>query len=106
MTSPDDPHEGCCDAAERQTIQPHKAQLLKRLKRVEGQVRGIANMVETNRYCVDILTQIQAARAALDAVSLQILQDHLKGCVQNAVKEGEGERMIEEMALVLSKWKG
>ncbi len=63
-------------------------------------------MIESDRYCVDVLTQIQAARAALDAVSLQILQDHLRGCVQQAVQHGEGDQAIEEITTLLAKWKG
>ncbi|MBB5019497.1 DNA-binding FrmR family transcriptional regulator [Chitinivorax tropicus] len=101
-----DASESCCTDSALKTVQPHKRQLLQRLKRVEGQVRGIANMVEADRYCVDVLTQVQAARAALDAVSLQIMQDHLRGCVQKAVQQGEGERVIQEMVGLLAKWRG
>ena len=58
--------------------------LLKRLRRVEGQVRGVHKMVEEDRYCIDVLTQISAARAALDKVALDLLEDHTRHCVADA----------------------
>jgi DNA-binding FrmR family transcriptional regulator len=66
----------------------HKDALLKRLHRIEGQVRGVGAMVESEKYCVDILTQIAAANAALRAVALGLLDDHLTHCVSEAVSEG------------------
>ncbi|PZS36943.1 MAG: transcriptional regulator [Pseudonocardiales bacterium] len=60
---------------------PDKARLLSRLARAEGQVRGLSQMVEQDRYCIDILTQIAAARAALDAVALQLLDGHARRCL-------------------------
>ncbi len=59
-----------------------KEQLLKRLARVEGQVRGVAGMVENERYCIDVLTQISAIQAALDKISLGLLDDHTRHCMQ------------------------
>ena len=59
----------------------HKANLLTRLKRIEGQVRGISRMVEEDKYCVDILIQIAAVKAALNKVGLVLLEDHTRGCV-------------------------
>ena len=64
-----------------------KDQLLKRLARVEGQVRGVAGMVEEDRYCIDVLTQINAARAALDRIALGLLDGHARNCLQG---EGPG----------------
>lgn len=61
-----------------------REQLAKRLARIEGQVRGVAKMVEEERYCIDVLTQIQAAQAALDRVALALLDDHIHECVANA----------------------
>lgn len=81
-----------------------KDKLLKRLSRVEGQVRGISRMVEEERYCVDILVQIAAARAALDKVGLEILRNHTKGCVSEAVRQGEGEHAVEELISVIEKF--
>ena len=81
-----------------------KAKLLKRLNRVEGQVRGIARMVEEDRYCVDVLTQVAAVRSALDAMALQLLRDHTHGCVQGAIRSGRGEAAIDELLLVVEKF--
>ncbi|WP_339059996.1 metal-sensitive transcriptional regulator [Tepidibacillus marianensis] len=75
--------------------------ILRRLKRVEGQVRGIQRMVEENRYCVDILTQVAAVRAALDQVGLSVLEKHTHGCVQRAIKSGEGDEIIDELMDVI-----
>ena len=85
-------------------VQPHKQALLKRLHRIEGQVRGVARMVDSDRYCVDVITQISALRAALDAVALQLLEDHTHGCVQGAIKSGKGERAIGELMQVVRKF--
>lgn len=65
-----------------------KEALLKRLKRAEGQVRGIHRMVENDTYCIDILTQVSAATKALETVALQLLDDHLNHCVAQATREG------------------
>jgi DNA-binding FrmR family transcriptional regulator len=65
-----------------------KAAVLKRLRRVEGQVRGLQQMVEDDRYCIDVLTQVSAATKALQAVALELLQDHLSHCVRDAVAVG------------------
>lgn len=65
-----------------------KDSYLKRLHRIEGQVRGIAKMIETDQYCIDMLTQVSAATKALEAVALGLLDDHLKHCVTQAVAEG------------------
>jgi DNA-binding FrmR family transcriptional regulator len=68
--------------------------LLKRLKRIEGQVRGLQKMFEDERYCIDILTQISATTAALDGVALGVLEDHVRHCV----REGGNEKVDELMA--------
>jgi len=86
------------------TVQPHKKKLLSRLKRVEGQVRGVANMIEEDRYCIDILTQITAMRSALDAVALGLLEDHTKHCVSNAIRNGD-ESAIDELMMVIKRMK-
>jgi DNA-binding FrmR family transcriptional regulator len=65
-----------------------KPKLLNRLARVEGQVRGIARMVDEGRYCIDILTQLQAARAALARVEAELLKSHLDHCIENAIVSG------------------
>ena len=77
-----------------------KDQLLTRLKRVEGQVRGIEGMVQEERYCIDVLTQIAAVQAALDKVALGLLDDHAKHCVIGAGEEQQDEKTQELMAAV------
>lgn len=83
--------------------QPDKAALQKRLARVEGQVRGIAAMVQEDRYCIDILTQIAAVRSALASVSLELLRNHTKGCVAHAIAEGDGNASIDELMSVVER---
>jgi DNA-binding FrmR family transcriptional regulator len=68
---------------------PDKPKLLNRLNRIEGQVRGIARMVDEDRYCIDILTQIQAVRAALGKVESEILREHLGHCIEGAIVAGD-----------------
>ena len=68
---------------------PDKAKLLNRLSRVEGHVRGIAKMVTEDRYCIDILTQISAARAALAKVEAEMLKTHLNHCIEGAIVSGD-----------------
>ena len=84
----------------------HHAALVKRLNRIEGQVRGIGRMLAEDRYCVDILTQVSAVRSALDALGLELLEHHLHGCVQQAVKSGRGEPAIDEAMHVIRKFAG
>jgi len=72
-----------------------KAKLLARLRRIEGQVRGIGGMVDDDRYCIDILTQISAVISSLQSVGLVLLEDHIEGCVVNADPEDRGERLQE-----------
>ena len=76
---------------------------LKRLRRVEGQVRGVARMVEQDAYCIDVLTQISAATKALEAVALSLLDEHLTHCVHDAVRQGGAvaeQRMTEAAAAI------
>jgi DNA-binding FrmR family transcriptional regulator len=80
------------------------AALARRLSRIEGQLRGIGKMIADDRYCIDVLTQVTAVQAALDAFALQLLERHLHGCVQAAVKSGDGERAIEEALGVIRKF--
>jgi len=77
-----------------------KDQLVKRLRRIEGQVRGVQGMVEEDRYCIDVLTQISAAQAALDKVALGLLDDHAHHCVIGGPQERQDERTDELMAAV------
>jgi DNA-binding FrmR family transcriptional regulator len=77
-----------------------KDQLLKRLARIEGQVRGLERMVEDDRYCIDVITQISAVQAALDKVALGLLDDHARVCVIGGKAEDQEERTAELMGAV------
>jgi DNA-binding FrmR family transcriptional regulator len=77
-----------------------RAKILTRLKRIEGQVRGVARMVEEDQYCVDILTQLSAAVAGLRATGLLVLEDHIRGCVINAETEKQEETLQELMGAI------
>ena len=80
--------------------------MLKRLQRIEGQVRGLARMVEEDRYCIDVVTQVSAVRAALRAVDEEILRDHAATCVEHAISSGnkaEQRRKVAELMEVLAR---
>jgi len=78
----------------------NKGDLLKRLKRVSGQVGGVERMVDEERYCIDILTQVSAIQAALDRVALALLDDHARHCVVGATKENREDKTEEMMGAV------
>lgn len=81
-----------------------KDRYLARLKRIEGQTRGIHRMIDENAYCIDILTQISAVNAALKGVALGLLDDHLEHCVANAIKDGqEAEDKIKEASAAIAR---
>jgi len=83
-----------------------KNAVLKRLKRIEGQVRGIAGMVEGDRYCIDIVTQVTAVRAALRRAEEEILRDHVAHCVEHAIASGDKDdqrRKVAEIMDVLAR---
>ncbi len=75
-----------------------KEALQGRLRRIEGQVRGIQRMVDDDRYCIDVLTQINAARAALEGVALLLLRDHTEHCVADAIRAGDGTAKVRELS--------
>jgi CsoR family transcriptional regulator, copper-sensing transcriptional repressor len=77
-----------------------KEAVLKRLRRIEGQVRGVERMVEEDRYCIDVVTQVTAIQAALDKVALELLSDHASHCVIGAAPGEQAERTEELMATV------
>lgn len=87
----------------RRVEQPRKKALTNRVRRIEGQVGGVLNMIENDRYCVDILTQISAIKSALDGVSIQILSAHVNGCVRRAVQDDGGEDAIDELLQVVRR---
>ncbi|MHB1505842.1 MAG: metal-sensitive transcriptional regulator [Sulfobacillus sp.] len=77
--------------------------LMVRLRRIEGQVRGIQRMVDEDRYCVDILIQIAAVKAAVDKVASGLLEGHVRGCVAKAITEGHGDQAVSELMEVVGK---
>ena len=83
----------------------HKAAHLNRLRRIEGQVRGLQRMVDEETYCIDILTQISAVTKALENVGLSLLDEHLRHCVSNAVKAGgeEADEKITEASAAIAR---
>ncbi len=90
----------------RHSYAKDRATLVRRLSRIEGQVRGIARMIERDEYCVDILQQTAALRAAVDAVSIMILEDHVRGCVRTAAERGESDKYVEEVIDVVRRTLG
>ncbi len=80
-----------------------KMETFKRLKRIEGQVRGISKMVENEKYCIDIISQIAAAKNALDGVARIIMKRHVETCVTEAILDGKAEEKIEELITVVYK---
>ena len=113
MTSPrktarrDAEPRGFAEPAKRAVVAHSGAEttaLAKRLNRIEGQVRGIGRMIDDDRYCVDILTQVSAVQSALDALALKLLEHHLLGCVSHAVASGNGAHAIDEALSVIRKF--
>jgi DNA-binding FrmR family transcriptional regulator len=91
-------------AAKPTVVHPDKSALAKRVNRIDGQVRGIGKMIDEDRYCIDILTQLSAVQSALDSLGLQLLEHHLHGCVQHAVKSGQGDHAIAEAIGVIRRF--
>ena len=81
----------------------NKDQVLKRLKRAEGQVRGIARMVEEDKYCIEVLTQVNAAQAALDKVAIELMRDHAKHCMTHITDEAEQNTKADELANAIGR---
>ena len=90
----------------RHSYSKDKAGLVRRLSRMEGQVRGIARMIEREEYCVDILQQTSALRAAVDSLAVLVLEDHVSGCVRTAAANGEADRYVDEVVDVVRRTLG
>jgi CsoR family transcriptional regulator, copper-sensing transcriptional repressor len=91
--------------AETRGYTPQKDQLTKRLRRIEGQVRGIAKMVDEDRYCIDVLQQISAVKAAIDKVAVGVLEDHVRHCmIAGAGDESRREEMTKELTAAVSRF--
>jgi DNA-binding FrmR family transcriptional regulator len=74
-----------------------KQEVQARLRRIEGQIRGLQRMVDDDRYCIDVLTQVNAVRAALQSVALTLLRDHTEHCVTEAIRAGDGSDKVREL---------
>jgi CsoR family transcriptional regulator, copper-sensing transcriptional repressor len=81
----------------------HKQQLQTRLRRIEGKVRGVARMIDEDKYCVDVVTQVAAIQAALDKVSLGLLDGHIRGCVREEIESGGGDAKVDELLQVMDR---
>jgi CsoR family transcriptional regulator, copper-sensing transcriptional repressor len=81
-----------------------KEQLHTRLRRIEGQVRGLQRMVDEDQYCIDILTQVNSVVAALRAVGLELLDDHVRHCVAESIERGNGEEKVEELLAAVARF--
>lgn len=96
------PETACPCHKTKERTEEEKRALQNRLSRIEGQVRGIRGMVDKNAYCVDILTQVAAVTAALNAFNRELLADHIRTCVAHDLREGKDE-VVEELTEVLRK---
>ena len=83
---------------------PKHDDLMPRLKRIEGQIRGITRMVEERRYCIDIIQQLTAARKALDQVSLNIMKGHINTCVSDSIRRQDGAGKINELMDTINRF--
>ena len=81
-----------------------KGELLGRLRKIEGQVRGLQRMVDEEKYCIDVLTQVNSATAALRGVALGLLDDHVRHCVLESIEQGTGDEKVEELMAAVSRF--
>ena len=106
---PTEAHTGACCGGEAPETQhgytSNKEAHLKRLRRIEGQVRGIARMVDEDKYCIDILTQVSAVQSALDSVAVNLLKDHMNHCVVTAARESDeaAQAKVDEAAADIAR---
>lgn len=84
----------------------NKDDLQRRLKRIEGQVRGIQKMIDEDTYCIDILTQVNAIQAALRGVGLGLLDDHVRHCVRDSLTAGGGDDKVDELVAAVARFAG
>ena len=90
----------------RHSYTKDKRDLVTRLRRIEGQARGIQRLVEDEAYCLDILQQVEAMTAAADQVALLVLEDHIDGCLTHAVESGQGQPYVDEVMAVVRRTMG
>jgi DNA-binding FrmR family transcriptional regulator len=87
----------------RHSYTKDRGELLNRLRRIEGQVRGIQRLVQDEAYCLDVLQQVEAMTAAADGVALLLLEDHIDGCLTHAIESGQGEPYVDEVMTVVRR---
>lgn len=80
-----------------------KEEVRRRLRRIAGQVRGLEKMVDDDRYCIDVLTQVSAVKAALESVALLLLEDHVDHCVADAIRAGDGTEKVQELTSAIER---
>lgn len=93
--------ECCCHKTKKRSEEEYR-QLINRLNRIEGQIRGIRKMVESDTYCTDILTQVSAVQAALNAFNRELLANHIRSCVADDIRSGKDET-VDELVQTLQK---
>jgi DNA-binding FrmR family transcriptional regulator len=84
----------------------NKKDLQDRLRRIEGQVRGIQRMVDQDQYCIDILTQLNSVTAALRAVGMGLLDEHVRHCVKDSIDQGDSDEKVEELLAAVARFSG
>jgi DNA-binding FrmR family transcriptional regulator len=84
----------------------NKKDLLDRLRRIEGQTRGLQRMVEEDQYCIDVLTQVNSVLAALKGVGMGLLDDHVRHCVRESIEQGSGDEKVEELMAAVGRLVG
>jgi len=84
----------------------NKKDLQDRLRRIEGQIRGIQRMVDQDQYCIDILTQLNSATAALRAVGMGLLDEHVRHCVKDSIDQGNSDEKVEELLAAVARFSG
>lgn len=97
-----DVEKECCCYKTKERSEAEYKDLIHRLNRIEGQIRGIKGMVEENRYCTDILMQVAAVNAALNGFNRKLLENHIKSCVVQDIREGK-EETLEELVVLIQK---
>ena len=95
--------ENCCCEKKKMRTDEEKRALINRLSRIEGQVRGIKQMLEEDKYCIDILTQTSATSSALNSFAKEILESHIRSCVSEGVRNGDDEK-IEELIYAIERF--
>ena len=86
--------------------EPDKKELQDRLRRIEGQVRGLQRMVEEDSYCIDVLTQVNSVTAALRGVGMRLLEDHVRHCVRESIEQGTGDEKVDELMAAVVRLAG